>query len=99
MKILILPSARDDLVSGYTFYESQAEGLGSQFQETLISDIDALKAFSGVHPKFFGLYRSLSKRFPYAIYYSLEANTVWVRAVLDCRRDPEWTRRRVTGFM
>jgi len=88
MKITILPSAQSDLANGFEFYENQEAGLGSYFMESLFSDIDSLKLYGGIHRKVFGYYRSLSKRFPYAVYYSLEAETLLVRAVLDCRRDP-----------
>src|SRR6266550_450616 len=32
-----------------------------------------------------------------AIYYRVEADVVCVRAILDCRRNPSWIRRRVRG--
>jgi hypothetical protein len=35
MKIVILPSARDDLADGYQFYENQEAGLGNYFLESL----------------------------------------------------------------
>ncbi len=95
MKIFILPSAIEDLLEGYKFYEFQANGLGEYFLESLISDIDSLKIHGGVHIKVFGYYRLLSKRFPYAIYYKKESDTIYVTAVLDCRRNPEWVRKRL----
>jgi plasmid stabilization system protein ParE len=69
--------------------------LGSYFLETLFSDIDSLRLYGGVHRRVFGYHRVLSKRFPYAVYYSLESETVFIRAVLDCRRDPVWIRKRL----
>lgn len=36
----------------------------------------------------FGLFRMLSMRLPFAIYYHLSNGHVEVVAVLDCRRDP-----------
>ena len=95
MKITILPSARDDLAGGFDFYEAQGEGLGSYFLESLFSDIDSLKLYAGIHRKVFGFHRLLSKRFPYAIYYSVESETAFVNGVLDCRRDPAWVRERL----
>lgn len=94
MKIVILPSARDDLSAGFAFYEDQAEGLGTLFLESLFSDIDALNLLAGVHPMVFGLYRSLSKRFPYAIYYSIESDLVTIKGILDCRQNPRRVRKR-----
>ena len=95
MNLTILPSARDVLARGYDFYEAQGEGLGSYFLESLFSDIDSLKLYAGIHRKVFGFHRLLSKRFPYAIYYSVESETAFVSGVLDCRRDPAWVRERL----
>ena len=39
-------------------------------------------------------YRLLSRRFPFAIFYALEKDTVSIHAVLDCRSDPAWARER-----
>lgn len=36
-----------------------------------------------------------AKRFPFAIYYAVSNDTVYVVAILDERRDPEWIRRRL----
>lgn len=99
MKIKILPSAIDDLSYGYNFYESQLKGLGSYFLETLFSDIDSLKLYARVHKIVYGHHRLLSKRFPYAVYYSLESQTVFVNAVLDCRRNPIWIKKRLDSDM
>jgi plasmid stabilization system protein ParE len=95
MKIRILPSAMEDLSNGFQFYENQMPALGGYFLETLFSDIDSLKLFAGIHLKVFGYHRLLSKRFPYAIYYSIDSETVLINAVLDCRRDPEFIRKRL----
>jgi len=93
MKIEILSAAEEDLVDGHNFYERQAAGLGNYFLDSLYSDIDSLLVYAGIHPVVYGKHRALSKRFPYAIYYTVEANTVRVRSVLDCRRSSSWTRR------
>ena len=57
MKIIILPSAREDLAEGFRFYEQQEEGLGSYFLESLFSDIDSLRLYAGIHRKVFGSHR------------------------------------------
>ncbi len=90
MKIKILPSALDDLSNGRLFYERQGASLGEYFFDSLFSDIDSLILYAGIHQKYFGYYRMLSKRFPYAIYYKLEGNyQAVVFRVLDLRRDPK----------
>ena len=54
-----------------------------------IKNIISLWLYGGIHEKTFGLYRLLSKRFPYGIYYDLQQNTVIVVAVLDLRQNPK----------
>ena len=89
MKIKLLSSALDDLTNGRLFYEKQGEGVGEYFFDSLFSDIDSLSLYAGIHPKFYGYHRMLSKRFPYAVYYKIERQTVVeVWRVLDLRSNP-----------
>lgn len=93
MKLELLDLAQGDLIDGYHFYESQEAGLGTYFLDTLYSDIDSLRIFGGIHRKAYkNFHRALSKRFPFAIYYTVESETVRVRSVVDCRRNPSWIR-------
>ena len=95
MKIEILEKAKEDLVSGYHFYEKQSPGLGAYFLDSLYSDIDSLLLYAGIHRVIFGSHRCLSLRFPFAIYYRIEDDTVRIRAVLDCRFNPDLIRKRL----
>lgn len=96
MRIKILSAAEDDLEDGHRFYESQADGLGTYFLDTLYSDIDSLAYFAGMHRVVLGYHRLLSKRFPFAVYYRVADDEVIVYAVLDCRRNPGWTREKLS---
>jgi plasmid stabilization system protein ParE len=95
MRINILSSAETDLEEGHQYYESQADGLGSYFLDTLYSDIDSLAYFAGMHRIVLGYHRLLSKRFPFAVYYRVADDDVIVFAVLDCRRNPSWIREKL----
>jgi len=95
VKVEILSPAETDLEEGYRFYNSQSPGLGSYFLDCLYSDIDSLAYFGGIHPIVFGYYRQLSKRFPFAVYYDIIEDSIVVFAVLDCRRNPSWVRKRL----
>jgi hypothetical protein len=96
MKTKILSSAIDDLMNGYKFYEKQSEGVGEYFLDSLFSDIDSLVINAGIHPIYYEKYhRMLSKRFPFAIYYKVEGQVAVVYAVLDCRRNPAWLRKKL----
>lgn len=96
MKIKLLSSVLQDLYEGRVFYEKQGEGLGEYFFDSLFSDIDSLTLYGGIHPKCFGYHRMLSKRFPYAIYYRIEEESVVVWRVLDLRRNPKKIRESLT---
>jgi plasmid stabilization system protein ParE len=94
MKIRILSSAIDDLYEGRKFYEKQRKGIGEYFFDSLFSDVDSLDLYAGIHTKVFGYHRMLSKRFPYAIYYTIEnESVVLVWRILDMRRNPQKIKR------
>lgn len=90
MKIRILDDAEADLVNSFRFYESQAEGIGDYFLDSLYSDIDSLRLFAGIHRQFLGFHQMLAKRFPYSVYYKVEDNTAVIYAVINNRRSPTW---------
>ena len=74
---------------GVYFMQSSQKGIGEYFFDSLFSDIDFLTLYGGIHPKFYGYHRILSKRFPYAIYYKLEDQSVAVIwRVFDLRSNP-----------
>jgi len=89
MTLKVLRQAREDLRLGIRFYNCQEKGLGNYFYDSLISDIESLQIYAGVHSKIKNYYRALSKRFPYSIYYTLDDEMIKVYAILDNRRDPK----------
>lgn len=89
MKVQILDEAMRDEENGFRFYEAQEAGLGDYFLDSLFSDIDSLQLYGGVHAVRLGYHRLLADRFPYAVYYLVEDDIVRVRAVVDCRRNPD----------
>jgi plasmid stabilization system protein ParE len=89
-QVRITSSAETDLLNGFAFYEHQQTGIGSYFLDSLFADIDSLALFAGIHPQHgHRLYRTHSKRFPFAIYYELIGDIAIVVAVLDYRQDPK----------
>lgn len=96
MKVRILEDAERDLEEGRRFYELQSPGLGAYFLDSLFSDIDSLILYAGVHRLAFGKYfRLMSKRFPFLVYYTIEETHILIHAVLDGRRHPSWSRKRL----
>jgi hypothetical protein len=93
MRVQILDRAEEDLVEGYWFYERQQPGLGAYFRNSIYADLHALEQAAGVHRIVYKNYhRALAARFPFAGYYSVSEQTAFVRAIVDCRRDPTWIR-------
>ena len=86
--IIALKEVSTDLKIGEKFYEKQNKGLGQYFKDSIISDIESLWLYGGIHSKVFGLYRLLSKRFPYGIYYQVKNDVIIIIAVLDLRQNP-----------
>lgn len=95
MKIQILHEAELDLRDGFAFYERQSPGLGDYFLDSVFADIDSLKLFAGAHAIHFGHHRLLARRFPFAIFYRINAGVIEVWAILDCRKTPENARDRL----
>jgi len=96
MNLRILDEAEQDLIDGFRFYDLQEAGVGEYFFDSLSSDIDSLHLYAGIHSVHFGYHRLLSKRFPFAVYYKVEAETINIWAVLDCHQDPAKIKARLT---
>jgi hypothetical protein len=92
MIIEISSGAEADVADGYWFYERQSIGLGDYFRSCIFADIESLRYFGGIHEIENGFHRSLSKRFPFGIYYAVAGDCVTVVAILDLRREPLWIR-------
>jgi plasmid stabilization system protein ParE len=95
MRIEISDGAQQDLIDGAASYDRRERGVGTYFLDCLFSDIDSLILYAGIHPVIHHYYRLLSKRFPFAVFYRVDGLLVRIHAVLDCRRDPAWIRRRL----
>ncbi len=74
MKIEISSGAEADVADGYWFYKSQSVGLGDYFRSCIFVDIEPLRYFGGIHEIEYGFHRSLSKRFPFGIYYTIASD-------------------------
>ena len=88
LNIVALEDVSLDLKIAEEFYENQNKGLGKYFKDSILSDIESLWLYGGIHNQVLGLYRLLSKRFPYGIYYDIDNNIVRIIAVLDLRQNP-----------
>lgn len=62
--IVVLEEAAEDMASGRLFYDKQEKGVGDYFWESILSDLESLALYAGIHQRYFSLFRMLSKRFP-----------------------------------
>ena len=96
MIVRISDEAELDLADGYWFYESQENGLGSEFRDSVKSDIRSLEINGGSHSKKHGYPRKICRRFPFSIFYRVESETeLTVIAVFHQRRGKQWIAKRL----
>jgi plasmid stabilization system protein ParE len=96
MDIIFAKEAKQDLSNGADFYERQQSGIGQIYWDSILSDLKSLQFYAGIHPKQFGLYKMLAKRYLFAIYYQVETTTVIIHAILPMKRDPGWFKQRLS---
>ena len=95
LHLLVRPEAGADISKAFEWYDGQMKGLGRSF---LTSIENALRAIQK-HPARFQIVhknvrRSLLRRFPYAIFFIQDEESIVVIAVLHQARDPRrWTLR------
>jgi hypothetical protein len=87
-EIIVLRKAADDLELGRWFYDGLELGVGDYFLDSLLSDIESLRLYAGMHSRYFGYHRLLARRVPFAVYYQFRDRTAWVVAILDMRQNP-----------
>ena len=89
MIVKLHEQARLDIKRGIAFYDAQSFGLGSYFQTMVIAAIDSLQFFPALHPVIRGYRRMLIDKFPFAVYYKIDRDTVVVFSVLDTCMNPD----------
>ncbi len=92
----ILEFAYEDMRLSKSFYEQQSDNLGKYFINSILTDMESLSFYGGIHLKCYGFYRMLAKRFPYAIYYDIKDDMVIVYAVLDLRANPKTNKEKLS---
>lgn len=93
--LVVRPEAEIDLAEIYAWYEQQSTGFGAQFFD---SAYELLKRVQ-VNPRMYPIVhksvrRALMPRFPYAIFYVEENDSIVILSVMHGKRDPEHWRKR-----
>jgi plasmid stabilization system protein ParE len=89
-----LPQVETDVQNGRSWYEKKAPGLGEEFLRVVYTCSQELSRNPAMYPRVHGEFRRrLLRRFPYAIYFRVEADHVIVFGLFHCARDPRRLRR------
>ena len=96
MNVLFHPDAEAELNAAIDYYEDIEKGLGYDFSLEIFSALERIMAF----PKAWlviedGIRRSLVRRFPYGILYAEEKDKIYIVAVMNLHRDPEYWKHRI----
>ena len=77
------------------WYDRQRPGLGADFVACVEETLERIADTPELHAIVFGdVRRAGVRRFPYSVYYTIEANRITVIAVLHGNRDPRvWQSR------
>lgn len=90
------PAVELDIEAAFEWYEREESGLGFEFLEELrAAYLRILDYPLGYQDLSSGIRRALTRRFPYGVYFSVEADVIVVLGVLHTARDPEEWQRRV----
>jgi plasmid stabilization system protein ParE len=96
LPVVYLPEARDDIDTAYGGYEQQAVGLGDRFLEALRHRIDQIAATPELYGVFVQDVRAAPlRRFPYVVYYRVEADRIVIIAVQHGRRSSHFWQGRI----
>jgi toxin ParE1/3/4 len=88
--VILLPEAVADVADGYAWYEKQELGLGEEFLACLEGAYALIAAYPLHYPvRFDSFRRILVRRFPYAVYFDHDEQTVFVHYVFSCAQDPQ----------
>jgi toxin ParE1/3/4 len=87
-RVIIRPNAEADLQSAWTWYESQRNGLGDEFLIEIRAAIRWLETNPERRPLYYRDFRRvITNRFPYKLFYRVEAGRVIVFRILHAKRE------------
>jgi plasmid stabilization system protein ParE len=90
------PEAQDEFASAARFYEDQRHGLGVDFTLTVQRAYERLLESPAAGAPFGRrLRRALVPKFPYGLLYRVEADRIYIIAVMHLHRRPGYWRSRL----
>jgi hypothetical protein len=98
MKIAFHAEAEAELAEAVSYYEQRQPGLGQEFALAALSALSKVLSYPLAWPLMEqGIRRCLLNRFPYGIIYSPEPDAIFILAIMNLHRHPDyWKQRRQT---
>ncbi len=88
-RVLLRKEAQDDLSDAASWYEEQRLGLGGEFLDEAGAAFRRIEANPLAYVDVYrGFRRALLRRFPFAVYFRVEPESVSVVAVMHASRSP-----------
>ncbi len=76
-KIVITPTAEQDIQTGRNWYESQQSQLGVDFIDAIENTIQKVQSNPNVFSRIYkGIRKAIVKRFPFGIYYFVKTTSL-----------------------
>jgi len=95
VELVVAPEAELDIAEAYAWYEGRRVGLGEEFLSAVDACLERIRRGPEMYRKVHENYRrSLTRRFPYAVFFELSETRILVYAVFHTSRDPgKWRQR------
>jgi len=90
MILLYTQRAKNDVELAFAWYESQRTGLGFDFLDCIEVSLKNILEFPELYKNIYSNFRRcVIRRFPFSIFYTIEANKIVIHSVFDNRQDPQ----------
>jgi toxin ParE1/3/4 len=94
--LIVTPAARAEIVDALEWYESQQEGLGHRFLRELEIGVGRVASNPAQFPHVFDdIRRARLNKFPYALFFRIEQESVVEIACFHASRNPRHWQHRV----
>jgi hypothetical protein len=89
VEALLRVEAREELRQAALWYEEHRSGLGGEFLDDFLVTIELIESNPELYVEVDShVRRALLRRFPYALFYSIEPTHIQVLAIMHCHENP-----------
>ena len=93
--LIVKPEAEYDLMEAALWYQQQLAGLGDEFLNSVEKKLITIENNPLLFPVIYNhIHQALLHRFPFAIHYTIEQETIYILAITHTSRNPtSWQKR------